>query len=112
MTVRKIERSDGRGIGQQQLLANSIDNFISHEKKVLVATRHLQSIKTLLTLELSQYSKSGSTVSSNKPVAALSDYHRLGIALCLISPVKPAQPLNVWQCWAPRARLFILQSKP
>ena len=33
MTDRKIERSDGRCFGRQQLLANSIENFISHEKK-------------------------------------------------------------------------------
>ena len=36
MTDRKIERSDERGFGRQQLLgvlANSIENFISHEKK-------------------------------------------------------------------------------
>ena len=28
---RKIEQSDGRGFGRQQLLAHSIENFISHE---------------------------------------------------------------------------------
>ena len=33
MTDRKIERSYGRGFGWQQLLANSIEIFISHEKK-------------------------------------------------------------------------------
>ena len=33
MTDRKIERSDGRCFGPQQLLANSIEIFISHEKK-------------------------------------------------------------------------------
>ena len=33
MTDRKIERSDGRCFGRQQLLANSIEIFISHEKK-------------------------------------------------------------------------------
>ena len=35
MTDRKIasERSDGRGFGQQQLLANSIEIFISQENK-------------------------------------------------------------------------------
>ena len=34
MTDRKIERSYGRCFGWQQLLANSIEIFISHEKKV------------------------------------------------------------------------------
>ena len=33
MNDRKIERSDGRGFGRQQPLANSIENFMSHEKK-------------------------------------------------------------------------------
>ena len=55
------------------------------------AARYLQSIKTLLTLELSQYRKSGSTFSSSEPVAARSDCRRLGNALCLCSLVRPAQ---------------------
>ena len=33
MTDKKIEPSYWRGFGRQQLLANSIENFISHEKK-------------------------------------------------------------------------------
>ena len=56
-TDRKIEQSDWRCFGQQQILANSIEKFISHE------TRLLQSINTFSTLELSQYRKSGSTFS-------------------------------------------------
>ena len=44
-------------------------------------------IKTFLTVELSQYRKSGSTFFSSEPVAARSDCHRLGNA----SPVRPAQ---------------------
>ena len=60
----KIEWSDGRCFGWQQRLANSIENFISHEKRCdIVAAWYLQSIKTFLTVELSQYSKSGSTFS-------------------------------------------------
>ena len=69
-------------------------NFISHEKKKwLVAARSLQSMKTLLALELSKYRKSGSMFSSSEPVAASSDCHRLrvGNTLCLCSPVLPAQ---------------------
>ena len=60
-------------------------NFISHEKKVVA--QNLQSIKTLSTLELSQYSKSGIMFSSSEPVEASSDYSRLGNALCLCLPV-------------------------
>ena len=44
-----------------------------------------------LTVELSRYCKSGSKFSSSEPVAARSNYRRLGNALCLISPVQPAQ---------------------
>ena len=46
MTDRKIERSDGRCFGRQQLLANSIEIFISHDNnlnKWLVAARNFQS---------------------------------------------------------------------
>ena len=58
MTDGKIERSNRRCFGPQQLPANSIEIFISHEKKKwLVATRNLQSIKTFLTLELLNFSK-------------------------------------------------------
>ena len=92
MNNRKIERNDGRGLGRQQLLAYSIEIFISHEKKKwLVAARNLQSIKTLLALELSQYRKSGSMFYSSELVAARSDCSRLGNTLCLCLPVWPAQ---------------------
>ena len=65
-------------------------NFISHEKKKwLVVARNLQSIKTFLALELSQYRKS--MVSSSEPVAARSDCRRLGNAPCLCSSVRHAQ---------------------
>ena len=53
-----MEGSCGHCFGLQQLLAtaNSIEYFILHEnKKWLIAAQNLQSIKTLLTLELSQY---------------------------------------------------------
>ena len=80
MTDRKIERSDGRCFGRQQLLANSIEFFISHEKKV---TRQCPKFTTLLTLELRQYCKSGSMFSSSEPAATAAD---------LKSPcVRPAQ---------------------
>ena len=44
-------------------------NFITHEQKSVVTARYLQSIKTFLTLELSQYLKSGSTFSSSLTLA-------------------------------------------
>ena len=52
---------------------------------------NLQIIKTLLTLELSQYRKSGTTFSSNEQVAASSNCCWLRSALCLCLPVQPAQ---------------------
>ena len=95
MNDRKIERSYGRGLGLQQLLADSIEISFHMKTKsdslLALAARILQSIKILLTLELSQYRKSGSMFSSSEPVAARSDCRRLGNALCLCSPVRPAQ---------------------
>ena len=76
-------------------VANSIENFFSHEnKKWLVDAWNLQCIKTFLTLGLSQYRKSGSMVSSSKPVATRSDCHWLENALCLCSPVRPAKAVQ------------------
>ena len=43
---RKIERSDGCCFGWQQLLANSIEIFISMKKKVISCCPNSQSIKT------------------------------------------------------------------
>ena len=44
MTDCNIERSYGRCFGRQQLLANSIENFISYEEKVIrrcpISTKH------------------------------------------------------------------------
>ena len=77
MNDRKIERSYGRGLGLQQLLADSIEISFHMKTKsdslLALAARILQSIKILLTLELSQYRKSGSMFSSSEPVAARSD---------------------------------------
>ena len=90
MNDRKIERSDGRCLGWQQLLAYSIE--ISHDKN---SDSSLPEIYKALKpcLELSQYSKSGSMFSSSEPVAARSDCSRLGnaLSLCLCSPVRPVQ---------------------
>ena len=47
-------------------------NFISLWKKWLVAAQNLQCIKTLFTLELSQYCKSGRMFSSSEPAATAS----------------------------------------
>ena len=56
MNDRKIERSDGC-LSSNNFSPIPSKNFISHEKKVLVAARNLQIVEivTVLTLELSQY---------------------------------------------------------
>ena len=69
-----MEQSNGHCFGQQQINA-----------------LNLQIIKTLLTLELSQYRKSGTTFSSNEQVAASSNCSWLRSALCLCLPLQPAQ---------------------
>ena len=67
--------------------------------------------KTYLTLEPSQYRKSGSSFSSSKPVAALSYCRQLGNALCSCSPCL-SNPPKMCLSTAPRAWLLILPSKP
>ena len=65
------------------------------------STWNLQRIQTLLTLEPTQYCKSGSMFSSREPVAASSDCHWLGNTLCLCwltqAAVRP-QELGSWFC--------------
>ena len=82
-------------------------NFISHEKeKWHVTALYLQSIKTLLALELSQYRKSGSMFSSSEPAATAADSE----TPCVCA--RPSDPRK--QSWraAPRAWPLILPSKP
>ena len=55
MNDQKIEQSNERCFGLQQLLANSKSDLW------VVAALYLQSIKNFLTVELSQYRKCGST---------------------------------------------------
>ena len=76
MTDRKIEQRNGHGFGWQQLLANSIEIFISHEKKSDLSRPKFYEAY-FLTLELSQCRKSGSMFSSSEQVAARSDCRRL-----------------------------------
>ena len=81
------------------------------KKKVLVAAWNLQSINTLLTLVLSQYSKSGS-IFSKQAGAVCSNCCWLGNTMCLCLPVWPSQAVHE-SCWAaPPAWLLILPTKP
>ena len=82
----------------EALISNNFSQILwkfhfTWKKKWLVAAQNLQSIKTLLALEVSQYRKSGSIMmfSLSKPVAARSDCRLLENALCLCLPVRPAQ---------------------
>ena len=58
---------------------------------VTFTSQNSQNIKTILTLNLSQYQKSGSNFSSREHVAACRDCQWIGNALCLCLPVRPAQ---------------------
>ena len=56
MNDQKIERSFWRGFCRRQILANSIEIFISDIKtSVVTAAQNLRIMKTFLTLQLSQY---------------------------------------------------------
>ena len=81
-------------------------------KKVLGVAWNLQSIKNLLPLELSQYSKSGSMLSSSVQVAAHSDCSWLWNTLRVFA--RPSDPPKPEQCQraAQRAWRLILPSKP
>ena len=69
---RKIESSNWRGFGRQELLANSIENFISHKKTVPRHGRKFTKHLKFLTLN-------GST---SEPVAASSECSQFGNSLC------------------------------
>ena len=114
-----IERlSEAMGAGSAALVCNKFSPIPSkfhftRTKKWLVAAWILLSIKTLLTLELSQYCKSGIVFSSSKQVATSRDCSSLGYALCLCSPVRPAAVQRKQsRRAAPRAWQLILPSNP
>ena len=93
--IETLSKSYGRCF-DRHWLSNNVSPIPSTfsfymKKKGFVAARNLQSIRTLLMLEPSHYSKNGSMFSSSKKVAVSSDCSWLGNALCLCSPVWPAQ---------------------
>ena len=97
----KIEQSYERCFSQRQFLANSIENFISHEnKKWLVCKLSLpdiyKALKPILTLELSQYHKIGCTFSSSQLVAA-SRFKNTLTWLCVCACLSN-QPKRVNEC--------------
>ena len=83
----KIQKSDGHYFGslRQQLLANAINNFISH-KKWFVAARNLQIIKTFWTLEDLNWVSITRVVARFPQSSRLlphSDSRQLGNTMCL-----------------------------
>ena len=91
--IERFSKVIGCCLGWQQLLAHSMEISCHMKKKWLVTALNLQSIETLLALELTQiqYRKSGSVFSSSESVAASKDCSRLGNALCLRLPILPVQ---------------------
>ena len=92
-------------------------NFSFHiKKKWLVAARNLQSIETLLTLELSQYSKSGSIILASFLQASWplpTETAAYSEALCVYArPPGPSDPHKQSRRAASRAWSLILPSKP
>ena len=102
MNDSKIEHSAGRYFGQQQLLADSIENFISPPSSRPDIDKALKP----LTLELSQCHKSGSTFSSSEPAATAADSE----TPCVCA--RPSDPAKLCLSAAPRAWPLILQSNP
>ena len=106
MNDGKTEQSDKHCFDQQQVLANSLEILISHEKKSVLSDsslplsaltgKNLQGIKTFLTLEW-----------ACRCNAASSNFSQLGNAPYLC-PGQPKMCLSA----APRAPPLILQSKP
>ena len=66
----------------QQILVKSIEIPFPMKKYSVATAQNLHSIKTYLTLEVTQHSKSGNTSAQNKSVTASSYFLRLGHTLC------------------------------
>ena len=75
-----------------------ICNFTSQQicHQWLVTAQNVQSMKTFLTLKLSQYCKSGSHFSSSKQVATSCIYHWIGNTLSLCLPQVASQRTTAW----------------
>ena len=88
----KIERSDGRCFDRQQLLAHSMEISFPMKKNSFVTARYLQSIKTFLTVKLSQHHKTPD------------------LTPCVCTRL--SNPPKLCRSAAPRAWPLILQSNP
>ena len=108
-TDRRIEQSDGSGFGRQQLLADSIEIFISHEKKKLVAARNLPRIKPCWLLNwvsIARVVACFPQASLSRPAATAADSE----TPCVCA--RPSDPRKQSRRAAPRAWPLILPSKP
>ena len=110
MTDRKIERSDGRCFGRQQLLANSIENFISHEKKSDSSRpeiyKALKPYWLLNWVSIARVVACFPQASRSRPAATAADSE----TPCVCA--RPSDPRKQSRRAAPRAWLLILPSKP
>ena len=102
MNDHKVERSDSRCFGRQKRLAYSMEISFPLKTKTIVTARYLQSIKTFLNVELSQFRKSGSSFSSSEPAATAADSE---------TPCVCARPSDHPSCAGARPQ-ELLQSNP
>ena len=111
---KKIERSDGRCFGRQQLLANFIENFISREKKVNRSgpkfTKHKNLFDSLSVSVSQEWSREACfpQASRSLPAATATD---LEMPCFCASPSESDPPELRWSA-APRILQLTLQSKP
>ena len=108
MTDRKIEQSNGRCFVRQQNLANSIENFISHEKKVTLSCPKFTFKPFWLWqwVSIARVATRFPQASLSRPAANAADSETLCVCAC------PSDQPKLCLTAAPSARPLILQSKP
>ena len=108
MTDRKIERSYGRCFGQHQLLANSIEFFISNEFFFSLPEiyKALKSCWLLKWVSIARVVACFPQTSLSRPAATVADSE----TPCVCA--RPSDPRKQFRRAAPRAWPLILPSKP
>ena len=95
----KMERSNECCFGLQQLLPNSTENFISHEKKRwLVAAQYLQALKSFWLSNWVSIAKVVACFPQASLLRLIATSSLLGNTLCLISPVQSTQTVQPTGC--------------
>ena len=105
MNDLKIERSDGRCFGRQQLVANSMEISFHMKKKSVVTARYLLSIKTFLALNwvsIARVVARFPQASQSLPAATAGDLETPCVCPRLFYPanlcLSAAQELGHWFC--------------